>query len=219
MQGKSKKEIIIGAHYDCVNTHGVDDNGSGVATLLESAFKQKDKSNEYTIKYIFFGAEEEGVKGSKYYANELSKEEVDNIEFMVNVDSILAGDYCYIFGGVQQADGTVSQTDILYKTKEIAEENNIGVKLNTTGIRYPIPLGNAKSDHSYFSGMGIKYVYFSAENIEDKEGLETKKLGNIMHTKYDDLYKIEKNFGNRGKENLATYSKLLDCLLEEYNTK
>lgn len=67
--------------------------------------------------------------------------------------------------------------------------------------------------------MGIKYVYFSAENIEDKEGLETKKLGNIMHTKYDDLYKIEKNFGNRGKENLATYSKLLDCLLEEYNTK
>ena len=70
VQGKSKKEIIIGAHYDCVNTHGVDDNGSGVATLLESAFKQKDKSNEYTIKYIFFGAEEEGVKGSNNNENE-----------------------------------------------------------------------------------------------------------------------------------------------------
>lgn len=62
-------------------------------------------------------------------------------------------------------------------------------------------------------------VYFSAENIEDKEGLETKKLGNIMHTKYDNLDEIKKHFGNRGKENLAIYSKLLYYLLEEYNTK
>ena len=30
-EGQSKKTIIVGAHYDSAGTHGVDDNGSGVA--------------------------------------------------------------------------------------------------------------------------------------------------------------------------------------------
>ena len=43
--------------------------------------------------------------------------------------------------------------------RKFQKKNNINVKQNTTSIRYPIPLGNAKSDHSYFSGRGC--IFFS----------------------------------------------------------
>ena len=39
---QSKKTIIVGAHYDSAGTHGVDDNGSGVAVALESALRMID---------------------------------------------------------------------------------------------------------------------------------------------------------------------------------
>ena len=37
--GESEKTIIVGAHYDSAGTHGVDDNGSGVAVALENALR------------------------------------------------------------------------------------------------------------------------------------------------------------------------------------
>lgn len=52
-EGQSKKTIIVGAHYDSAGTHGVDDNGSGVAVALESALRMIDVETPYTIKYVF----------------------------------------------------------------------------------------------------------------------------------------------------------------------
>lgn len=59
--GRSEKQIIVGAHYDSVNTAGVDDNGSGTSVTLETAKRMFSVSTPYTIKFIFFGAEEAGA--------------------------------------------------------------------------------------------------------------------------------------------------------------
>lgn len=96
--GKSDRVIVVGAHYDSMDTHGVDDNGSGVSLLLESALGWAGKECPYTIRYIFFGAEEVGMEGSQYYVKSLSQEEQDKILCMVNVDTVLAGDYRYVLG-------------------------------------------------------------------------------------------------------------------------
>ena len=68
--GDSEKQIIIGAHYDSVQkktevdgvfSTGVDDNGSGTSVTLESALRMIGVDTKYTLKYVFFGAEETGL--------------------------------------------------------------------------------------------------------------------------------------------------------------
>ena len=90
------KQIIAGAHYD---GDGVGDNGSGTALLLANAIGLKDVKPHYTIKYIFFDAEEVGCYGSQYNADQMTEEDIDSTIYMVNLDALAFGDYCNIYGG------------------------------------------------------------------------------------------------------------------------
>ena len=63
---------MAGAHLDSVpGGPGVNDNGSGVATLLEVAntFGPRPPGR---VRLGFWGAEEEGLIGSRRYVRELS---------------------------------------------------------------------------------------------------------------------------------------------------
>ena len=67
------KIVIISAHLDsrAANDHsiapGAEDNGSGVAALMEAARLFKNVKFDRTIKIIFFTGEEQGLIGSKAY--------------------------------------------------------------------------------------------------------------------------------------------------------
>ena len=91
------KQIIAGAHYD---GDGAGDNGSGIALLLANAVGLKDKKPHYTTKYIFFDSEEEGLCGSLYYTDSMSKEDIDKTLYMINMDAIAFGDYANVYGGL-----------------------------------------------------------------------------------------------------------------------
>lgn len=211
--GKSDQVIVVGAHYDRVDTHGVDDNGSGISVLLESALRQVGQEPPCTIRYIFFGAEEEGMEGSQYYVKSLSQEDQEKILCMVNVDTVLAGDYRYVLGGVIQYDGTTTQTEFLHQVFRLAQENSLDVRLNESGKKFPQYTGIQKSDHYAFASVGIPYVYFWVDNLEEAHAQETQKLGQILHTEHDDLQVITDAFGTRTMETLAIYSELLDTVL------
>lgn len=65
-KGKSTKQLIIGAHYDSVTVgKGADDNGSSVGVILETLAQLKQKQTPYTLKVVFFGSEEKGLRGGK----------------------------------------------------------------------------------------------------------------------------------------------------------
>jgi hypothetical protein len=56
---KTKGVIVIGAHYDSVSgSPGADDNGSGVAAVLELARTMKNDANAHPIIFAFFPNEE-----------------------------------------------------------------------------------------------------------------------------------------------------------------
>ena len=55
--GQSKKTLYVGAHYDSVNTYGIDDNGSGLCVVLELAKRFYSISTPYTIQFCFFDGE------------------------------------------------------------------------------------------------------------------------------------------------------------------
>lgn len=61
-----KEVLIVSAHFDAVpGAPGADDDGSGVAALLEAARVLKDQKLRRTVRLIFFNLEEIGLEGSK----------------------------------------------------------------------------------------------------------------------------------------------------------
>ena len=216
IKGESEKTIVVGAHYDSVGTHGVDDNGSGVTVVLENALRMANTQPYYTIRYVFFGSEEIGMCGSRAYVERLSQKEKENIILMINIDSVLAGDYLYLYGGHISEDGDVDRTEAVIKTAELANETGIEIQLPPEGnVDYPYPTGQKRSDHAPFNDIEIPYVYFEANNWEKGYPDETQKYGLVMHTGRDDLEFIENEYGKRGQNTLTSYSLLLYSMLQE----
>lgn len=59
--------IIVCGHYDTIVGPGVNDNGSGVAIILEMARILINTPTDYSIKFINFSGEEQGLYGSQAY--------------------------------------------------------------------------------------------------------------------------------------------------------
>jgi Zn-dependent M28 family amino/carboxypeptidase len=67
--------VIIGSHWDTVDTtDGYNDNGSGVATLLELArlIVESKCRPKNSIVFVAFDLEEMGAQGSQEFVNRLS---------------------------------------------------------------------------------------------------------------------------------------------------
>ena len=76
---------IIGAHFDSVNNPGADDNASGTATVLECARIISQYDCEYTVRFIAFDREEQGLVGSYAY---VSAHSGDDILGMISADMV-----------------------------------------------------------------------------------------------------------------------------------
>lgn len=80
--------LIIDGHYDTVNGPGANDNGSGTVLILELARLLKDVDTEYSIKFIHFSGEEQGLIGSEYYVNNTVIPENMDIKLVLNIDEV-----------------------------------------------------------------------------------------------------------------------------------
>lgn len=61
--------VIVCGHYDSINGTGTNDNGSGVVSILEIARLLQNVETEYSIKFINFSGEEDGLKGSQHFVS------------------------------------------------------------------------------------------------------------------------------------------------------
>lgn len=86
-QTPDKKTILLICHYDTVpNSPGAADNGSGVATLLETARALKfSEPLQNDILLLFTDAEEGGALGAKAFVENYS--ELKSIELAINFDA------------------------------------------------------------------------------------------------------------------------------------
>ncbi|MFC5064876.1 M28 family peptidase [Actinomycetospora atypica] len=90
--GRPEEVVLAGAHLDSVPVGpGIDDNGSGAAALLEIALKLGSAPPvANSVRFVWFGAEEEGLLGSQHYLRTLSAEQRRDIALMLNADVIAA---------------------------------------------------------------------------------------------------------------------------------
>ncbi len=79
--------IVISGHHDTVaNNPGVDDNGTGVAAILELARFFSKRPPKRTLRFISYGTEEQLSEGALYYARNVA--DSAQIRMVLNVDSI-----------------------------------------------------------------------------------------------------------------------------------
>lgn len=89
---------ILGAHCDSTNNPGADENASGVALLLEAARIISQYDSEYTICFIVFDMEEQGLVGSDAYVDAHYPEDILG---MVSADRVAYDtdtDHACLFG-------------------------------------------------------------------------------------------------------------------------
>lgn len=64
--------IVIGGHYDSsLGIQGASDNAGGTSLVMELARVFKERGSQRTLRFIAFGAEELGLRGSVHYIKEL----------------------------------------------------------------------------------------------------------------------------------------------------
>ena len=79
--------VMAGAHLDSVPAGpGINDNGSGSAALMNSPQQIAKLKPENTLRFAWWGAEEEGLIGSTAYVDDLSQAERDRIALYMNFD-------------------------------------------------------------------------------------------------------------------------------------
>ncbi|WP_104043874.1 M20/M25/M40 family metallo-hydrolase [Arthrobacter sp. ZGTC412] len=88
-EGSADYTIVVGGHLDSVRRGpGINDNGSGVAAVLETArwMKESGIKPANRVRFAFWAAEENDFDGSRHYVQELSKTEIRRTAAYLNVD-------------------------------------------------------------------------------------------------------------------------------------
>ena len=136
--------VLIGAHLDSWNPGtGAQDNGTGVATVLEAAraIKALPQPPRRTIRFVLFGGEEQGLLGSTAYVR-AHRADLDHI------DAVLISDT-----GAQPAKGWY----LMGRNDEKPALNNIGPLL--AGIGADQTTENTEfifeTDHAAFDVLGV----------------------------------------------------------------
>ena len=181
--------VIIGGHYDSASevpyelAPGAEDNGSGAACAMAAARAFKELSFGRTVRYIAFGAEEEGCIGSRAYAR-FCAGQGENIIAFLNADMVaydedegLRDDYVagtgdngkWLFGYLTAVGG-------LYGRKIIYED-----------------LGHTVSDDQSFESVG----YAAMGVIEGEKGSGGITEYPYYHTTEDTLDKLHPALGVR----------------------
>ncbi|MBP5255284.1 MAG: M28 family peptidase, partial [Lachnospiraceae bacterium] len=168
--GRSAKRIVIGAHYDCVETKGIEDNGTGVSVVLELMKRFRDTETPLTLEFCFWDGEETlGYAGSFAYVGMCP--DLSDVLCYINLDSVGAGDRLYAYGGVYNDDGVLEQDWVLNMALTMASYNAVDLYLMPEGVtKYKSPTRDTNSDQHYFLRKGIPYVYFEANGWINEDG-------------------------------------------------
>ncbi|MFT7051189.1 MAG: hypothetical protein ACJAZK_001792 [Psychroserpens sp.] len=169
--------LIIDAHYDTINGPGTNDNGTGTVLLLELARLLKNVETEYSIKFIHFSGEEDGLVGSNYYVNNTVIPQNLDIRLVLNIDEV---------GGV---NGMTNDTVVCERDLSSPQSNNAASNAATNSLAILIELySNLETEIS--NAYASDYVPFE-NNGEIITGLYESNVSPVNHTINDNLANMD----------------------------
>ena len=177
LPGKDKRlkyeYIVVGSHYDHLGMGGkdsgsrrpdtlavhpgADDNASGDAVVLELAKYFKKSGSPRSIIFMFFGAEEQGLVGSKEFLEWMRHADPQRINLPATKDGIVAMVNLDMVGRMRDNALSVSGTGTSSAFKEMAEHVAEQTKLNVSCTAD----GYGASDQASFVAADIPVLFLT----------------------------------------------------------
>src|SRR5690606_14103403 len=100
--------VMLGAHLDSVPAGpGVNDNGSGSATVLELARQFAACSPNSKVRFAWWGGEEWGLHGSRQYVAALTDDELARLALYLNFDMLASPNFVrFVHSGTGGPEGS-----------------------------------------------------------------------------------------------------------------
>ncbi|WP_156906650.1 M28 family peptidase [Alteribacter aurantiacus] len=169
--------VYVTAHYDSVPySPGASDNASGTGVVLELARIMAPYPTEKEVRFVFVGAEEIGLVGSRYYVSQLSEGEIARSAANFNLDMVGTNWEPATSLYVNVVDGAPNQ---VWQSASAAAE-----RLGNDSL---VLFERGASDHVAFYEAGIDAANF----IRREPG--TAALEPWYHTPFDTIDKISES--------------------------
>ncbi|AZM92938.1 M28 family peptidase [Streptomyces sp. W1SF4] len=173
--GPADKTVMFGAHLDGVSAGpGINDNGSGSATLLENALvlAQKNPTMTQHVRFAWWTDEEQGLNGSKFYVNQLGSAQRAAIKGYYNFDMVGSPNGGYFINNVNST--TAAPLKAYWTSLNLAPEENTE--------------GQGRSDDYSFQQAGIPTSGYAAGASARKTSAQAAKWGGTANAAYDSCY-------------------------------
>jgi Zn-dependent M28 family amino/carboxypeptidase len=184
--GRANRVVVVGAHLDSVpEGPGINDNGSGSATILEVARQiGKLKIKPYNkLRFAWWGAEESGLLGSEHYVNSLGIQDLANVALNLNFDMVGSPNFVsFVY------DGDGSDTPLAGPAGSDLIESVFLDYFDNQGLPTEPTEFDGRSDYGPFIEVGIPAggLFTGAEGIKTAE--QAAIYGGTAGIAYDPCY-------------------------------
>lgn len=184
--GSTTDVVLVGAHLDSIAAGpGINDNGTGVAAVLETALQLGGSPQIHNaVRFAFWGAEETGLEGSTQYVRGL--QQIDELALYLNFDMLGSPNAGYFtYDGDQSAQAT--------DAKPVPEgsagiERTLAGYLNLAGVRpADMPL-SANTDYGPFLTAGVPVGGATTGSSQRKTEVQARLWGGRAGVAFDPNY-------------------------------
>lgn len=183
--GDDANTVMAGAHLDGIQDGaGMNDNGAGAAALLETAIQMAKVKPTNTVRFAWWGAEEDGLLGSEYYVSQLSEEQADDIALYLNFDMIGSKNFVrFVYDG----DNSTGEGEVGPQGSAEIEQLFVDY-FDSQNLASEPTAFDGRSDYGPFLDAGIASggLFTGAEGTLTKEQAET--YGGTVGDPYDPCY-------------------------------
>ncbi|OOB90418.1 hypothetical protein B0T42_11820 [Rathayibacter sp. VKM Ac-2630] len=207
--GNHDNVVMLGAHLDGVpEGPGINDNGSGSATLLETAVELAEAGETTNaVRFAWWGAEEVGLVGSYNYVDSLTEEDAAKIATYMNFDMVASPNYVV---SVYDANESTYEAPVEVPAGSIATEKAFTDYFDSIGQPWIDTAFDGRSDYDGFISVGIPSsgVFTGADDIKTEE--EVALFGGTAGIPHDPNYhSVGDDLANINQEALGITSKAI----------
>jgi Zn-dependent M28 family amino/carboxypeptidase len=176
--GDPNHVVMLGAHLDSVPAGpGVNDNGSGSATVLEVARQFAGCSPNYKVRFAWWGGEEWGLHGSRKWVAALSDDELARLALYLNFDMLASPNFVrYVHNGVGGPEGSTALYELFREWFDAHE-------LSTSGAGF-----SGNSDYQPFVDAGVPSSGLATGAGGSKSSQQAETFGGTAGQAYDVCY-------------------------------
>jgi Zn-dependent M28 family amino/carboxypeptidase len=205
--GSPNDVIMVGAHLDGPRSGpGINDNGSGVAAVLETALQLGPLAPvNNAVRFVFWGADEDGLNGVMDYVFGLDRDQLNNIAMYLNFN-LLGSRNAGFFTDDGDQSGPPGQGIAFGDVPEGSAgiERTLSAYLNLAGKRpADMPLGT-RTDYHPFMVAGVPIGGMTAGASQPKTTVQARLWGGQAGVGFDPNFQSPGDtFVNINREALA----------------